>query len=459
MTMTFSLRLFLLVFLASVSSTLAQNSSNIEGVWQMRGYGWIFTIDDTQVNTYDTTSISCLPSNEYPREMMSEDYSIDGSVLTLHIGISTYTLDRLEQLPDICSSLSRKQKKDPVLNFEVLWNTFNEQYAYFELRDADWEALYKKYRTQVTSKTKDLELYTLFTEMLDELNDGHVDIEASDKIMDAAQSDEEEDADFKGLATAITAHYVKDIKHHNFTRSQWGTINDRVGFLQVNAMSAQADYGITTETTREEAQKIYIKGVTKSSNPMQDEVEGMNKTMHRVLKDIEGTDHLIIDVRFNGGGYDAVSFEILRFLINEKHVVFKKYARLGDKTTEPYLYELTPATSHFKGKVYFLQSAFSGSATETMLLASLQLPNTVRVGDRSEGILSDALQKVLPNGWEFTLSNEAYVTPDGVNYENIGIPSDHLMEYSRDEHLLFKELTEDLKTGDKAIEWVLSQVK
>jgi len=455
------IKIFLTTILLGVVNIItAQENTSLEGIWKMRGYGWTFSINKETVQIYDTTTISCLPSETYPIEMLVGDYEIKNNVLITQIGVSTYTLDRLNVLPDLClGTLSRKQKKDPVFNFEVLWNTFKDQYAYFEVRDVNWDTLYAKYKSQITSKTSQLELYKICDTMLAELKDGHVGIEASDKIMKKASKGEvEDDVKFSKIGRAIASHYVDDLKNHNLTRSLWGKINDRVGFYQVNAMGTQAYFGVPRNATVEEAQKIYIEGMQNSADLMADEISGINKTMHQVLKDVEGVDHLIIDVRFNGGGFDAVSFEILRFLINKKKTVFKKYARLGDKTTDPYLYEIEPEGTYFDGKVYFLQSHFSASATETMLLASLQLPNTKRIGSNTEGIFSDALEKVLPNGWGFSLSNEAYLSPDDINYESLGIPTDYTIEYNKDARKFYNQLEKDLPAGDKAIEWVLDNI-
>lgn len=456
------LSLFLISLALLVSnSALSQEASSLEGVWQMRGYGWIFSIDKEQLQAYDITSMSCTPSATYPSEMILGDYNVQGNVLTTKVGLSTYVLDKLDGLPDLCGvTLSRKQKKDPVHNFEVLWHTFNEQYAYFDLRGTDWDASYKKYRSQVTNKTSDVELYAIVYKMLDEIGDGHVDIEASDKIMEKALGEEEEgdDISFKDLWMEIAHHYVKDLKTHNYTKSVWGTINDKVGYVQVNDMVAQAHYGITPDMPKQEAQKLYIRSVENTDNHMRDETEGMRRTMQNVLKDLEGVEHIIVDVRFNGGGFDTVSYEIIRALTGETFVGFKKYAKLGNDTTTPYFYEVTPAKNAFTGKVYILQSPFSGSATETMLLASMQMPNVIRVGSASEGILSDALEKVLPNGWTFTLSNEAYVTPDGVNYEDMGIPVDQELNYSRDAQVFYNNLKTEITTTskDSGIEFIIN---
>jgi C-terminal processing protease CtpA/Prc len=44
------------------------------------------------------------------------------------------------------------------------------------------------------------------------------------------------------------------------------------------------------------------------------------------------------------------------------------------------------------------------------------------LGRRTFGVFSDTLYRHLPNGWEFTLSNEIYRAPDGASYEGVGIP-------------------------------------
>ena len=66
--------------------------------------------------------------------------------------------------------------KDPENNFVVLWKTFNKRYPFFELRNVDWNKQYQFYRPKVDSKTSDDELFNIFCQMLDPLNDGHVEL-------------------------------------------------------------------------------------------------------------------------------------------------------------------------------------------------------------------------------------------------------------------------------------------
>jgi C-terminal processing protease CtpA/Prc len=50
------------------------------------------------------------------------------------------------------------------------------------------------------------------------------------------------------------------------------------------------------------------------------------------------------------------------------------------------------------------------------------LPHVTLVGENSNGILSDVLNKALPNGWELGLSNEVYADHLGVVHEVTGVP-------------------------------------
>jgi carboxyl-terminal processing protease len=77
----------------------------------------------------------------------------------------------------------------------------------------------------------------------------------------------------------------------------------------------------------------------------------------------------------------------------------------------------------FTGPVYYLQSDYTVSAAEIFSLAMMALPNVTRVGTPTYGVLSNALEKKLPNGWSVGLSNEVYVAVDGNLYEGRGIPT------------------------------------
>jgi len=102
-----------------------------------------------------------------------------------------------------------------------------------------------------------------------------------------------------------------------------------------------------------------------------------------------------------------------------------------------------------------LTSHQTASASETFVLASLNLTNAQKIGSNTEGVFSDVLSKKLPNGWDYSLSNEVYESADKINYERIGIPADYKIDYSEKTSEFYNNLLEELKTGeDSAIEKV-----
>ena len=68
--------------------------------------------------------------------------------------------------------------RDPEKNFEELWETFHNSYPFFELRNVDWKKQYVTYRPKVTGETSDNELFDIFCQMLEPLDDGHVELDA-----------------------------------------------------------------------------------------------------------------------------------------------------------------------------------------------------------------------------------------------------------------------------------------
>lgn len=74
--------------------------------------------------------------------------------------------------------------------------------------------------------------------------------------------------------------------------------------------------------------------------------------------------------------------------------------------------------------VYVLTTNSTGGAAEVFTLNLAQRPQATVAGHRSSGVLSDVLDRALPNGWTFSLANEVYRSPAGEEFEAIGVPVD-----------------------------------
>ena len=71
-------------------------------------------------------------------------------------------------------SSTEELPKDPVFNFETLWQMFDRNYGCFIPKKIDWNLLYRTYRPKVTEKATDDELFDIMIGLLEHLNDNHV---------------------------------------------------------------------------------------------------------------------------------------------------------------------------------------------------------------------------------------------------------------------------------------------
>ena len=169
------------------------------------------------------------------------------------------------------------------------------------------------------------------------------------------------------------------------------------------------------------------------------------------MQDLKETRHIIVDVRFNGGGQDVVALEILRrFNSNRKQIAIKKARHNNSYTKKTSIY-LESGKNPYTKPVYLLTSQQSASATDMMALISMELNNIKRIGSHTNGALSDALQKTLPNGWNFSLSNEVFTDNNDKFYENIGIPVDFELNYPEDRQTFFRGVANDLDLDKQSV--------
>ena len=106
-----------------------------------------------------------------------------------------------------------------------------------------------------------------------------------------------------------------------------------------------------------------------------------------------------------------------------------------------------------------LTSQQSASATDMLALSSMELKNLKRIGSHTNGAISDALQKTLPNGWNYSLSNEVYTDNNDVCYENIGVPVNYELNYPNDRQTFFRSVAIDLENDKENVLNAISKLQ
>lgn len=454
---TFYFILTLYFYFLGLQSIKAQN---FDGNWKGLGYGRLLTIDNNLFQITDVTSISCIPSMKGNVSEFNDKITVTNDTLAIINGINTYYFYKTDD--QNCNSTFKKKTKDPVYNFEVLAETFKNHYAYFEERNINWGNLYQKYRSQVSSNTSEPELYLIIKNMLDEFGDGHITFSASDKIeekaMKLAHKTPEEQQIKKipswKLAEEVAETILDTIKSKRGGTLRWGILKNNIGYLQINQMLGYGKFGVEDNASVPEFWKAYIPiMVSKSDLELTyDELNGVSSILDEVMSDLKNTKGIIIDARFNGGGKDEIGLELLsRFSAKKTKIGIKKAVYNNAFSPEvPIFIEMSK--NPYTNPVCILTSKATASASEIFIIASLSLENSTRIGGTTEGITSDKLEKTLPNGWEFSLSNEIYLDNSGNNYEHIGITPNVIIYNTNTKQEQFQEIKNELENKrDSAI--------
>lgn len=303
--------------------------------------------------------------------------------------------------------------RDPQKNFEVLWRTFHRRYPFFELRNVDWHRQYAKYRPKVTAATSDKELFEIFCAMLAPLDDGHVEIEAR---LGRPKSKRH----FTAEKSPRFHREFSDKQIKRLFKTTKATLS-RNGFAPLKKMEAailrycrSADFGYL--------RILELEGVKKKK---------LSKALDAISHDMRDLRGFIIDIRNNPGGEDAIALMIINRFADRKRVAFHRRTKVGPEPNE-----FTPLkTWHLapQGAVQFAapivlltcDAVFSGA--EVFALAIKELPYVTILGDHTNGIFSYQLEKRLPNGWEYCLSYQEYLSADMVCYEGRGVPADTVL--------------------------------
>lgn len=449
------------------SSCQKQNQSSpysVNGVWESIGSGWILEIkDSTAYSFYDITSISCLPRRQGEFEDISTSLNLLHDTLSLLVGPITYQFAPIADIPKLCQAdLTYQRTHDPIYNFEVFSETVKEHYAFLELNGIDWDKLYTQQKKKLSSNSSDSELYLLIEDTLEKLNDNHAFLEATDSVYDEldklAKEDESEESFLElgdlPVAEMVAQHHLQEEMTEDSWLIQWGKLTDDLGYVLVKTMWLYADLEIPQSLIGSIGfvdAYIEIKDGMYEGDYIEKEVKGVSKIMDQVMHDLTNSGSIVIDIRFNGGGQDVVSFEILSRFIPEKLQIGIQKLRYGNHHTSILPLFIDARKNAYTKPVYVLTSSQTGSAAESFSLATMSVNHIKRIGSSTTGALSTTLDKELPNGWVFSISNEVFMDNNGKFYENIGIPPNYEIDYSRDRQTFFKSVIGDLDADKKNI--------
>jgi hypothetical protein len=420
-----------------LSGSSAQKQS-LDGVWRSEGYGLVFDIQGATLKSFEVTATTCMPGDAAQREETSiagreaTFTTTDGDVFFIRSGgtadhrvlhsvgsASDVRIDRIAKLPAACD---HPTPNTPHSNFEVFTRTWAENYILFDQQKADWDAIVAANRAKITDQTTPAELFDILAGMIEPFHNLHTYIDAPDLKREFRTWRPGTDRVVKGVAGALGRRRLSQ------TMPKLFAITDHA-YLQTPLRkwcNDQVQYAYVNETTG------YLRIISFSGYSKQPGFENGLTALQTALDQIFSDPKLkalVIDVRINFGGNDLYGAEVASRLAAADYLAYSKVARdpLASKRWTPEDPTMVHPTSRpgFRGPVVELIGPLTISAGETFTEALMgRSPHIVRIGENTQGVFSDVLDRRLPNGWRFGLPNEIYRTAHGKTFDLVGIPPD-----------------------------------
>lgn len=277
--------------------------------------------------------------------------------------------------------------------FDDLHKSVSKYSASIESRDINWDSLGTVYRVNISEEMLEQEYFETISNLLREFRDPHVWLLSPTESMYTIEHLGYE----RNYSESITNAYLSNIEMHNNEISS-AFINDSIGYLFC------ADF----KGDREINNNIYSSIFTKFSN----------------------TKGLIIDLRINDGGSVYNAQNLLSKLSNQRFLWHTTQNRTLNGFDEKFDWFIEPDPDIFyPNKVIVLNGRFTISAGERFAIGAKLLDNLTIVGDTTANTQGSVMGREMLNGWEYTLTFEKCLSPNGMNYAGIGVPPDEYINF------------------------------
>ena len=301
---------------------------------------------------------------------------------------------------------------DPIGNFDQLWKIIDERYCFLDYKGIDWKKIGERKRKFIEPEMDDRDLFQVLSDMLYELQDGHVNLTSTDN---QTHFDFWLDSPRNFSEATIESNYYLGQNYQQTAGFKYKILNDKVGYIYYEKFSEGID----------------------------------NNDLDRVFSYFSNCKGLIIDVRQNSGGNATNSAKIASRFTEKKILTGYICHKTGpghNDFSEPYAIYLEPAKGiRWQKKVAVLTNRHSYSATNDFVNHMRCLPNVTIVGDKTGGGSGMPFSSELPNGWTIRFSASTHfdknmnhiewgINPDvkvDINYKDEANGFDTIIEEAR----------------------------
>lgn len=310
----------------------------------------------------------------------------------------------------LLSSCIREEEfvNNPQGNFEQLWKIIDEQYCFLDYKQIDWDEIHTRYQKLITPNMGSEGLFEVLSEMLYELQDGHVNLASAHNVSyyDAWYQDYPRNFRADLLEDSYLGRASTD--YRTAAGLKYKILEDNIGYIRYESFADPVGNG----------------------------------NLDEVLSYLSVCNGLIIDVRDNGGGNATNSARIASRFTNEKILTGYISHKTGighNDFSKPYAIYLEPANGvRWQKKVVVLTNRRSFSATNDLVNHMRCLPNVTTIGDKTGGGSGMPFTSELPNGWSVRFSASPHFDAE-MNHIEFGIEPDIKADMLQEDELRGKD--------------------
>ena len=294
--------------------------------------------------------------------------------------------------------LGPEEANNPVNNFEMLWNDYNEHSGIIYPKNINWDSVYQVYQPQVTEMTSEDELWTIFTEMIEVFDDEHTFIEKTGTDIFYVSGSHE-------IEPAIEA-FSKDVIEDNY-----------LDYRTIIETAPDLSYG---KIKNKDIGYIYV-GDTDGNHP--------EKSMDDILAEIGEHKAIIFDIRNNGGGTDTFAQGITKAFATENKDIMSVQTRNGkaydDYDEKTWFGTVNDNENQYLKPVILLTDKYSISGAEHITMYLKASNHVTHMGNTTAGAISSTgMHRFLPNGWVYQYPIQMTLLPNGESLDGTGIVPD-----------------------------------
>lgn len=301
-------------------------------------------------------------------------------------------------------------------NFEALWKVMDQHYCFFEYKNIDWNEVHDRYSDRIVEDMSNDALFSVLVEMLSELQDGHVNLNATHDVGRNWDWYLDFPRNFSEDLIYNDKYLGKDYKIASGLK--YKVLDDNIGYVFYESFSSGIGEG----------------------------------NIDQVITRLAACDGIIIDVRSNGGGYLTNSEKLASRFFNEKTLVGYIQHKTGkghNDFSKPYEKYIEPSDRHrYQKTVVVLTNRRCYSSTNDFVNAMRYAPNAIIVGDKTGGGAGLPFTLEIPNGWSVRFSASPMYNAKMEHLE-FGIEPDYYAELTKDD--IYNEIDPIIEKGREVI--------